>query len=91
MAFDATNKIQDMVNIAIPGLTLDGIALERKIALSYVLNPVGDNTEYYIKLLCFHDKDQNCFHVRIQKDRNGVPKYMTKTPPMRVREEVTQF
>lgn len=46
-----------MVNIVILGLMLDGIVLECKIVLSYVLNLVGDNIEYYIKFFCFYDKD----------------------------------
>lgn len=89
MARDARKDIQAMVERVIPGLQLGDIVVERKIALSYVTTPIG--VEYYIKLLCFEDKDKNCIHVRIQTDRENVPKYMTKTEPMMVRDEVKPF
>lgn len=91
MAHDARRDIQAMVERVIPGHYLGHIVVERKIALSYVTAPNGDNMEYYIKLLCFEDKDKNCIHVRIQTDREDVPKYMTKTEPMMVRDEVKPF
>lgn len=91
MARDARRDIQAMVERVIPGQQLGDIIVERKIALSYVTTPNGDNMEYYIKLLCFEDKDKNCIHVRIQTDRENVPKYMTKTEPMMVRDEVKPF
>lgn len=82
MARDARRDIQAMVERVIPGLQLGDIVVERKIALSYVTSSIEDNTEYYIKLLCFEDKDKNCIHIRIQTDGEDVPKYMTKTEPM---------
>lgn len=91
MARDARKDIQAMVERVIPGHYLGHIVVERKIALSYVTTPTGDNTEYYIKLLCFEDKDKNCIHVRIQTDREGVPEYLTKTEPKMVRDEVKAF
>lgn len=91
MELDARKDIQAMVERVIPGLQLGDIVVERKIALSYVTFSIGDNTEYYIKLLCFEDKDKNCIHVRIQTDREYVPKYLTKTEPMMVRDVVTPF
>lgn len=91
MASDAGISIQNMVDSAISCNELDGITLERRIALNYVTSTNGDNTEHYIKLLCFKDKDKNCYHVRIQTDRNGVSTYMTKTAPKMVRDEVVPF
>lgn len=91
MASDAGISIQNMVDSAISCNELDGITLDRKIALSYVSSTTGDNTENYIKLLCFNDKDKNCYHVRIQTDRNNVSTYMTKTAPKMVRDEVVPF
>lgn len=91
MARDARKDIQAMVESVIPCHHLGDIDIERKIALSYVTTPTGDNMQYYIKLLCFEDKDKNCIHVRIQTDREGVPKYMTKTEPKMVRDEVNAF
>lgn len=91
MELDARKDIQAMVERVIPGLQLGDIVVERKIALSYVTSSTEDNMEYYIKLLCFEDKDKNCIHVRIQTDREDVPKYLTKTEPTMVRDEVTPF
>lgn len=91
MELDARKDIQAMVERVIPGLQLGDIVVERKIALSYVTSSTEDNMEYYIKLLCFEDKHKNCIHVRIQTDREDVPKYLTKTEPMMVRDEVTPF
>lgn len=90
MASDAGISIQDVVESAIPQLSLDGIPIERKIALSYVTATPGGYTENYIKLLCFKDKDKNCYHVRIHTE-NGVSKYVTKTAPKMVRDEITLF
>lgn len=91
MELDARKDIQKKVEEAIPNLLLDGVAIERRIALSYILSSTGDNMKYYIKLLCFNDKDKNCFHVRIQTNRNGVSTYLTKTEPKMVCDKVESF
>lgn len=90
-ALDAGKEMQRIVDIAIPDFVLDGIIIERKTALSYIYFSEEGKTDFYIKLHCFLDKDQNCYHVWIEKESNGVLKYLTKTGPKMVRDPVEKF
>ena len=65
---DAGDMIQQIVNEIFPFGLHD---LQRLLALSYLEKEDGNDMIYYIKVLCYKNRKENCIHVKIRKRKDG--------------------